>query len=94
LASSNALSATDESTKIHNNVSNTAEASCGGDWGFFELSESVFFFPSLEEVEDESPDCCWSWWVEEGEEKCRETSKRSTRIYNTNGLDLLKRWEI
>lgn len=82
----------EESTKIHNSVSNTAEASCGGDWdrGFFGLSDSGLFFPSLDEVEDERPDCCWSWRVGEGEEKCRETSKRSTRICNVNWLDLLK----
>jgi hypothetical protein len=48
---------------MHKRVSNTAEASCGGDcdWCLFdELSGPVFFFPSLGEVEDErSVDDCW-----------------------------------
>jgi len=69
---------------MHNRVSNTAEASCGGDcdWNFFNgASGSGFFFPSLEEVDEErSVDDCWCWMAEEGEETCLETSRRSTRI--------------
>ena len=82
--SSNALSATEESTKMHKRVSNTAEASCGGDcdWRFFdELPGSGFFRPSLEEVETErSADDCSCWRGEGGEEACLETNRRSTRI--------------
>lgn len=72
---------------MHNKVSNTAEASCGGDcdWTFLGLSGFVSFFPSLEEVEDKrSVDDCWCWGTEGGEETCLETSRRSTRIYNAN----------
>lgn len=72
---------------MHKRVSNTAEASCGGDCDcdFLELSGFVSLFPSLEEVEDErSVGDCWCWEAEGGEETCLETSKRSTRIYDTN----------
>jgi hypothetical protein len=46
---------------MHSSVSNTAEASCRGDWDcrFLELSDSGFFLPSLDEVDDEkSADFC------------------------------------
>ena len=66
---------------MHKRVSNTAEASCGGDcdwWLFDELSDSRFF---LDEVEDKrSADDCWCWRGEGGGETCLETSRRSTRI--------------
>jgi len=69
---------------MHKRVSNTAEASCGGDcdWLLFdELPSSGFFLPSLDEIEDErSVDDCWCW-REEGGETCLETSRRSTRIW-------------
>jgi len=70
---------------MHNKVSNTAEASCGGDcdWVCLELSGFLSFFASLEEAEDERSvvDC----WRGEGDElTCLETSRRSTRICDVN----------
>jgi len=72
---------------MHNRVSNTAEASCGGDcdWGWLELSGFLSIFPSLEEVEDErSVVDCWCWIGEGRELTCLETSRRSTRICGAN----------
>ena len=76
---------------MHNSVSNTAEASCSSDWdrGFLGLPDSWFFLLSLDDAEEErSVGDCWSWGREEEGTTCLETSKRSTRICNTNGSEV------
>lgn len=67
LASSNARSAIEESTRMHNRVSRSAEASCGG---------GTFFLPNspVADVDVSLPG------VEGGEDRCRETRSRSRSI--------------